>query len=413
MINKTSCFLFLFLLLLSVAGFSQNVSQYKIDVETLCSEQLAGRGYVNNGDSLAANYIKLRLKSANLTPFRGKYLHPFEMSPNTFPRPIRFAVSETDSSWVIQRDYFVHPESGVATGEYTVCDLRDSLIAVPDSVVQPAFLITKDQKNDFLHRFNNRVDSSIILLASSTGFIQSVSIKQESYATVTIPEAVSDSLSGKTIQVDIRPRHKTNYTSYNVIAEKEGKKDLPYIIVTAHYDHLGQMGQVYFPGANDNASGTAMMMALADQFSTVKTKHPMLFIGFSGEEAGLLGSIDFVRQRMLQPKAIHFVLNLDIMGSGSDGIQIVNSNELPKYLAAMRAVNAQEGLLPQIKSRDNAPNSDHFPFTIMKVPAFFCYTLGTVKEYHTTTDTPEKLEYDSFEGLLKLFSGFLEYLDSE
>src|SRR6201999_64747 len=95
------------------------------------------------------------------------------------------------------------------------------------------------------------------------------------------------------IEVSVGAKFIRNYTSQNVIGYVKGK-DNPdsFIVFTAHYDHLGQMGKkVYFPGANDNASGVAMLLSLARYYSKPehKPKCSIVFIAFGGEEVALLG----------------------------------------------------------------------------------------------------------------------------
>jgi hypothetical protein len=97
----------------------------------------------------------------------------------------------------------------------------------------------------------------------------------------------------------------------------------------------------------------------------------VVFIAFAGEEIGLLGSKFFVEHPLVPLKKIRFVLNLDIMGSGEEGITCVNSTLFKNEFERMVQLNDSSNYLPLIKPRGKAANSDHHFFTEAGVPAFF------------------------------------------
>ena len=167
---------------------------------------------------------------------------------------------------------------------------------------------------------------------------------------------------------------------------------------------------IYFPGANDNASGTSMLLTLAEYFKANPAKVNIMFIAFAGEEAGLIGSNHYVRNPYFNLKDINFVLNLDIMGSGEEGITVVNAILFKKAFKRLKKINKKEKLLKQIKSRGPAANSDHYFFTEAGVPAFFIYTMGPNKHYHDVFDTEEELSFAEYEDITTLLRLFLRKL---
>ena len=214
------------------------------------------------------------------------------------------------------------------------------------------------------------------------------------------------------IHLDIDQEHLVRHVAKNVIgfcpAKRKAKKTL---LISAHYDHLGRMGSdTYFPGANDNASGTAMLLYLAEQLLAKPIKFNVLFVAFAGEEIGLLGSKYMSLHPPLPLEDLRFMLNLDIMGSGEDGITVVNSTLFPKEFDLLKSINAKKKLLKEIKPRGPAANSDHYYFTQAGVPAFFIYTMGPNKHYHDVFDTFEELSFDAFEPLSKLLTAFIRKL---
>jgi Iap family predicted aminopeptidase len=179
------------------------------------------------------------------------------------------------------------------------------------------------------------------------------------------------------------------------------------IVITAHYDHLGGMGaDTYFPGANDNASGLTQMMSLAKYYGSHPQPYTMAFIAFSGEEAGLLGSKYFTENPLLPLKNIRFLINLDLNGTGIDGITVVNATVYPAEFATMQRINDENRYFVKVAKRGKAANSDHYLFTEKGVPAFFIYTMGGIKAYHDVFDISTTLPLNKYNELFKLILKF-------
>jgi Zn-dependent M28 family amino/carboxypeptidase len=167
--------------------------------------------------------------------------------------------------------------------------------------------------------------------------------------------------------------------------------------------------ETYFPGANDNASGVGMLLYLAQELSLKRdTNFNYVFIAFGAEEAGLVGSHYFVEHPLFDLKKIRFLLNTDIMGSGEEGITVVNATLFKPEFDRLTELNLEGNNLPQVKSRGPAANSDHYFFTEKGVPAFFVYTMGPNKHYHDIEDKAEALSYAAFEPLAQLLLGFMK-----
>ncbi|MFA7295533.1 MAG: M28 family peptidase, partial [Candidatus Paceibacterota bacterium] len=185
-----------------------------------------------------------------------------------------------------------------------------------------------------------------------------------------------------------------------------------FIIVGAHFDHLGMMGnKTYFPGANDNASGTAMVLDLARFFADTAHigKYSIAFMFFTGEEAGLLGSEYYTKNPLFPLSNIKFMLNLDMIGTGSNGIKVVNGSVIKKEFERLKSINEQHGYLKTVSERGEAANSDHYFFYKKGVKSFFIYTLGNeYKEYHTPTDKAEGLPLTKYNELFKLIVDFIK-----
>ena len=180
-------------------------------------------------------------------------------------------------------------------------------------------------------------------------------------------------------------------------------------MLTAHYDHLGRMGSAtYFPGANDNASGVAMLLQLGHMIrNRPLRKYDLILVAFAGEEIGLLGSKQMAESNIISLDSMKFLLNLDIMGSGEEGITVVNGRVFSKEFRRLQKLNQKLKAVPIVKARGKSANSDHHFFTEKGVRSFFIYTMGENKNYHDVYDTYENLSFSSFEKLSDLFYIFL------
>src|SRR5690606_4412105 len=115
-----------------------------------------------------------------------------------------------------------------------------------------------------------------------------------------------------------------------------------FLAHTARYNHLEQMGAAtVFPGASDNASGTALLLSLAQSLAQFPQRYSLLFIAFAGEEARLLGSKYFTENPLVDLKKIRFLLNLDILGDAAEGITVVNGEEFKQEFACLQSINRQ------------------------------------------------------------------------
>jgi Zn-dependent M28 family amino/carboxypeptidase len=216
----------------------------------------------------------------------------------------------------------------------------------------------------------------------------------------------------KTAEVNIENKILTKYISKNVCAFVPGTGDNDTMIVfTAHYDHLGGMGKgTYFPGANDNASGVSMLLNLVKHYGRNPPRYKTVFVFFAGEEAGLLGSKHFVEQNTLETGKIKFLVNLDLLGTGDEGIMVVNATEFRSQFEKLKQLSEEKKYLPAVKPRGKAQNSDHYWFTEKGVPCFFIYTLGGIKAYHDIYDRAETLPLTKYKEVFRLLTDFANSL---
>lgn len=419
--------LFFFSLLIGFSAQSQ-IDEIRRITEQLCAPEFHGRGYVNRGDSLAADFLVTEFKQLGLKPYKGEYLQHFTINEvNTFPNSMMVKMNGIELT--AGQDYVVDPSSAGFKGELNPIIVSGDELFDGDKISQYILDIQANVngKNALALRYMDLSSDSVqqlmgmsqalsdyapIIELVDTKFTWSVGRNQLRNVCIQIQGAGYDT-DAMLLDVNIRAKLITDYQSQNVMAYLPAKKKCKETIVfTAHYDHLGRMGSdTYFPGANDNASGTAMLLTMAKHFTENPSDYNILFIAFAGEEAGLLGSKYFVQNTPIKLKKIRFLLNLDIMGSGEEGITAVNATLFEEEFKLLSDINEEMGLLAKVKSRGETQNSDHYWFTEKGVPSFFIYTMGTNKNYHDVFDTYDNLTFSEYEDITKLLVTFVDRLE--
>lgn len=418
--KTTYSIFFLFL----VNFLSAQVEEGRRITQELCSAKYFGRGYVKNGDSLAAEFLAQEFQKKGLKKVKGSYFQIFSFDVNTFPAEMEVKIGDKILKPGI--DFMVDPACGSSflTWNYKYLAKNELLNEqIMTEVIRDLsrarswnslVIDTRNIAGDSLKKVKDLQESLSeychVMSITDEKFTFSVARDQKPFALVYLHGSAFE--PNKVIETNITAVLKKNHQARNVLAYLPAKKRTKKtIFLTAHYDHLGGMGsETYFPGGNDNASGTSILFALADELKAKPLNANIVFIAFAGEEAGLLGSKYYVEHPLIKEKRLKFVLNLDIMGSGEDGITVVNATEFPDIFNKLNAINDDQKLLTQIKKRGKAANSDHYFFSEKGFPAFFIYTMGPNKNYHDVFDTYEALSFQEYNDLVKLVSGFLRVL---
>ncbi len=399
-----------------------NIDEVKQLTESLCSPEFHGRGYVNNGDKIAADFIAKEFEKLGLRKLGSSYFQSFNFQVNSFPGDA--SIVKDGKQLKLGEDVLIDPSCpsfrGVlrpklftAAEVFNQVEFNNQLKKMLDGSDQNCIALEITSTNKDTLTFLNSIKYELsqylpVIEVTDKKFTWSVSQEQLKHVFLQCKKEAFE--TGKTYEVLIDADLKEHATQ-NVIgflpAKKKAKKT---IVFTAHYDHLGRLGrETYFPGANDNASGTAMIIALANYFKKEPIDdYNLLFIAFAGEEAGLLGSKHFVEHPLMKLKKIKFLINLDIMGSGEDGITVVNGSVFQTEFDRLKQINTDNNYLKTVNIRGKAANSDHYWFTEKGVPAFFIYTMGPNKNYHDVFDTYENLTFAETIDLATLLRKFVE-----
>lgn len=406
------------LLAINFSAKTQDVSQARAWLDTLCSSSYHGRGYAFEGDKKAADFLSQHLKKISLKPFKSSFLQPFQISVNTFEGKMNLMLNTEKLS------------AGV-----------DFLVTANSKNIFGKFKVKRFDKNNYkkIDELKNRNNSKIFLILDTSGINNKqeaeklMAYKKNPFSAAGVIEVCnklpayvpSSTVSNfitiqilrskipknlKSLYLEIENRFHSAYTTQNVAGYVQGEID-SFVVFTAHYDHLGRMGeQVYFAGANDNASGVVLLMDLAQYFSQNKPKYSVAFLFFSAEELGIIGSSYYNQNPLFPLSKIKFLTNLDMVGSGEEGIKVVNATVFKREFELLQKINNHDNSFSQIGSRAPAANSDHYFFYQNHVPCFFIYTLGKYAEYHNINDKPANLPFHKYNELFHLLVNFTNQL---
>ena len=417
----------LFFCLLSFSAESQHEEIGRSWVDTLSSPYFFGRGYVKDGVNKAAEFIKNEFEAMGLQQLPGadSYFQDFSFGVNTFPGVV--AVKHDKRELINGVHFMVDPNSG--GGEFkklklTYIDtiaikdenqlknkLDDAFSKKSEGVVFDLSGMPALDEMNLKYQLLGLGNHFPIVFVTSNKMDWGVGRVQLKYPVVSIADSIFQ--KNKSFSLCIKAEWEANFISKNVMGYIPSlNKDARTIVFTAHYDHLGGMGnEVFIPGANDNASGTSMLAAIAQHFLKEPSQDHLVFIAVAGEEAGLLGSEYFVESNVMGLDSIRIVLNLDLMGSGEKGITIVNGTIFKDEFDLFQRINQEKNYLTKIKARGETQNSDHYHFYKNGVSAFFIYALGSYKHYHDIHDAYENLPFSAYNEMVNLLIDFVNLLD--
>lgn len=450
--------------------FSQNFNpeidknEIKDYINYLASEELAGRKPGTEGDKAAASYIKNKFKEAGLDLRGDEGFQYFEITSDiklgeknylkvegkSFELlkdyiPLSFSGSKQFKSEVVFVGYgFSIDEDTLKWDDYREVDVKGkwvlALRADPDldNPHSPYARYSTDR-----YKVMNALDHGAegVILVNTSEFDKEDALTKlkpvQGIASSRIPviqakrEVANEILmaSGKNMsELEKQYSEKPTESSFKVISEVEAETEVipikantmnvvgflegksksnEYIVVGAHYDHLGMGGStsrapdtvaVHY-GADDNASGISLLIELAQKASKDKPERSILFIAFGAEEMGLLGSRHYVANPLLDKKKAKAMFNLDMVGRLNDEKSLmVGGTGTAIQTDSLLAVGLDSTKFNLVKSPGGTGPSDHSSFYTEGIPVLF-FTTGVHDEYHTPRDKAELINFEGAEML--------------
>ena len=474
--GRTLSVLALILLTLELGASTarSDAQHYLDDIKALTTPSMEGRGDGTKGLTRAAHLIEQRFKGLGLEPAgANSYFQPFtlitgaelkgenqmrvgktELKLNQDFVPFSFSASGTASAPVVFAGYGATAKE-FGYDDYDGVDVKDKIVLLlryepagfaaksgDHGMTQHAQLITKainarnhgaravvlingklgDGEEDLLTRFGSvsgPVDSGIMLVQVKNALAEKW-FQESGKSFAEVQDQINHSTkpasfafpAGVNVSMKVNVQS-TQATVNNVLAYLPGQTD-EYVIVGAHYDHLGrgnfdslapaQIGQIH-PGADDNASGTAGVLELAQRLAPMKGQlhRGILFMSFAGEELGLLGSAAWVEHPTRPLDKAVAMLNMDMIGRIKDD---------KVYIGGVGTGSTFQNLLEKAQSESKSSfkiefssggysSSDHMSFVTRRVPALFFFS-GVHSDYHKPSDTWEKINPEGAVRLLDL-----------
>ncbi|MEI7597085.1 MAG: M28 family peptidase [Bacteroidota bacterium] len=437
----------LFIMFLSQIQFSisqglndeTTTKDFKRNVFILASDSLAGRESGTEGEIKAAKFISSEFEKYGVKPFVGdtSYYQNFLLSSDYYYGKINFLKVNNGEEIKPGKLYQISAYSSNAQVEGKLIDVgyginADSLpvdlsnnIAII-RVTIPDELAIKYSKNNLLletriKNLEQRSAKGIVLLIlpnyNGNRIFSFNKVKPRSIPVITITEKNATSInliSGNPIALSTDVIRETIFAK-NVVGYI-GNNASKTIVIGAHYDHLGlgnfgsrSSERTIHYGADDNASGTTMVLELAKYLSTNgNKKFNYVLIAFAAEEKGLLGSNYFVKSDLFKNIGVTYMINFDMVGRlGCIGNKTI--------IIGTGTSNAWKSILKETKSNDYKTKkikagpefSDHANFYKKNIPYIY-FTTGLHKEYHKPLDTPQSLNYD---GMTQIFNNVVKVID--
>lgn len=418
--KRLSLVLLLSFLCLGVAA--QNVQNYQSYIKELTSKKYEGRGYYNEGDKKAAVYISKQYERIGAKPIGDSYFQDFTFNVDVFHGNMKLSVDGKDL--IAGKEFVMREFSNGAKGEYKLYYIDQKNFNIEKIIedfnkpeFQNTFIVVdftflRAHSKEINQLYKTKMKGIIKVWDTPLKFYKAYSSKVIDQTIVWVDSTFPK--NAKKIKIDVDNEFLKDYKSSNVIAKIKGKSSTDSTIVfVAHYDHLGHLGKdVYYPGANDNASGTAILLSLAEYYSKKENtpNYTIVFLSVAGEEVGLLGSTYYTEHPLLPLDKIKYLINLDMIADNSKDVYVEISPEGEKGLEKFNSINTKLNLFTKLDKGELAGNSDHFPFANKHVPAiFFIMETGDAfKIYHTLQDNYENLYLDNYKKMFTLLTEFVK-----
>ena len=411
--------LFILLAFFAVQLNAQDLPHFKRIVGELSSARYQGRGYARGGANKAGKYLEKEFRKAGVDEVT---LQPFTIDINTFPGAMEMWADGRKLEAGV--DFSMREYSPGVKGEfpvYRVDTLNFDGSRLLEDLARPenaGCLVCCDFWFTYTHRavFSKLQKAGVCpnagLLYTWTAPIKFFKAYGEKVVDKPIIWVTPEAIDGvKRVKVNVENEFLKGYELFNVIAKVEGEKHDSCYVFTAHYDHLGNLGRkVYYPGANDNASGTAAIVTLAAHYAKNKPEYDMYFLAFSGEDANIRGSTYFADHPVVPLKQIKYLFNIDMIGDDNPVQYCEVSDAGMSRYGTFEKVNAQQHLFKALNRGALAANSDHYPFAVRGVPCIFLENQegSAFPHYHTPADNLKTIRWDSYEPVFKLVTGFIE-----
>lgn len=415
------------------------VKQLKQDIGYLASDELQGRRTGSEGEKMAADYITKYYSKIGVQPYKGKFIYPFTFVNG---KKINNAthININGKALNLEKEAFPLPFSG--DGKVTSEILPDvyeqgniwmiSLFENEEEAKDPHFDWEKKAFERALEA-KRAGATGVLFYDQYDAKYPAVFNSKSDYETIDIPvayltyENFHSSIEGseKNIPVSLNIHiSKTELTGHNIAGYIDNGAKYT-VVIGAHYDHLGlgedgnslhakKDGSIH-NGADDNASGTAAVMQMA---SWIKERglnnYNYLFLHFSGEELGLIGSKAFVKDMKLDGDKTAYMINMDMVGRLNDSTHALTVGGVGTSSVWGTVINNQDEVdnFKLVIDSSGVGPSDHTSFYHAEIPVLFFFT-GTHSDYHKPSDDADKVNYEGEAQILHYIYDIVKTMENK
>jgi aminopeptidase YwaD len=429
----------------------QVTQKLKNHISILASDAFEGRETGTNGEHLAYDYIIAQFKDIGLeTKGTDGYLQPFDFTKETVIGEKTF-LKLNEKTFKPKEDFFPLAYSANTTAKGEVVNVRFGIVAPTidyddyrnlDIKGKIALMELSTPEGSNAHSkyaefadIRTKIDKAIEKGARAIIFVNSDKDTEDPTSDYThkitpasIPVIFAKNLAYKLLMDGTKPKaditvelKKVEALGHNIIGYVDNKS-ANTIVIGAHYDHLGygDEGSLYrgtkaiHNGADDNASGDAALIELARilKKSTDKSNN-YLFIAFSGEEKGLLGSNYFVKHPTIDLKKVNCMINMDMVGrlkKDEKTLQVLGVGTSPAWKDVVEKINVDSVKMKE--SESGVGPSDHTSFYLADIPVLHFFT-GSHEDYHKPSDDEDKINYPGEISVMKIILQVIHELNGK
>ena len=377
-------------------------------VVALTAPEMEGRGSGTPGGDRAARYLVDVLTRAGLRPGGdgGTFLQEFPVAviPSLGPGSALESTGPAGRTLIAGRDWLPHGGSatGDVTGEvvfvgaddYAGVDARGRIALALAGTATPPGAPRRSRLEQLIAA--RRAGARALLLVDDTLPALATTAAPVAILSGTVTRAGAAALlggSGRTrLRIELATEERRAANVIGVVPGTDPARAGEAVVIGAHYDHLGREGDAVYPGADDNASGTAAVLGLAQSLATARLPRTLVVMLFSGEEIGLVGSDYQVRHPSAVPiERMVAMLNFDMVGR-LDGrhLQVGGVATGGSFRGLVEAAAKEVGLDVDLSPAGSGP-SDHTRFHDAGVPVLFFHS-GSHADYHRPSDTADKID---------------------
>jgi aminopeptidase YwaD len=415
------------------------IAELQSDIGYLSNDKLEGRRSGTPGEMLASDYIISGFTKTGIKPLgdSGTYLQRFEIYDGRDISQTRFTINNT--LLILNAEYFplAFSASGKVEGSPAIAlqesgspwfyDLKEMVEAVQSN---PHFDMGKALREK-TRLFAGKGASAVIFYNSSKTedgivFDPAEGIRAEKIPVLYVTKTgrkkyLKDISQSLDVEIDVEMEEKKRW-GHNVIGFVDNNA-LYTVVIGAHYDHLGfgEDGNSLYrgtekkihPGADDNASGTAGLLELGRLLKKTKgLRTNYLFVAFSGEESGLIGSKYFTEHPPVPLSKISYMVNMDMIGRLNDSTHVLTIGGYgtsPEWSGLIGSTLNKKIFILNADSSGTGP-SDHTSFYLKNIPVLFFFT-GIHPDYHKPTDMADKINYAGELQVIRLIYAITQKMD--